>query len=175
MWVSPIDRRVYSDKAEMADLLIRFRHPGLALILGALLIWSSCSPAEAPPLKFEVLVDEALGLREQATVRTDAGEVLGRVTALRKTETGTILSLELDSTYRGKLSRSADFEIVGTATGDALHLGEAFGTPAVEDGARIDARLGWLDRLTRGIGEWEGRTRELIGGAGSMGYATIFL
>ena len=167
--------RVYSGAAEiMGGLLIRFRHLTWAMralsglvLLGTLLIFSTCSPAEAPPLRFEVLVDESLGLRENALVRTNNGEVLGRVTTLRKNEAGTILALELDSKYRGRLSREASFQVSALETGDELHLGEAFGTPSIEDGTRIDARPGWLDRLSRGIGEWEGRTRELIGGAGS--------
>lgn len=136
----------------------------LLLALGLALAGSCSHPDE--PFRFEVLMEDTGGLRVGASVRA-GDEVLGRVVGIQRGEEGTILTLELDSKYRGRLSRKANFSIVTAPRGDDLVLSEAFGSPAIEDGSQIDARPDWLEKLSRGLQDWKQKTGELLRSAGS--------
>lgn len=145
----------------------KFRLPRILVVLFALALLPAmnCSTPDQP-FRFEILMEESGNLRPGAPVRSD-DETLGRVTGIRNSDDGVVLALELDSKYRGRLSRNADFEIIPGAAGDELVVSGAFGSPAIEDDSRIDARPDWLDNLSRSLQDWEQKTREVLKNADS--------
>ena len=138
-----------------------------SLVLASLFVvfLVSCSKPDQP-FHFEVLLEDSGDLQTNSPVLAGE-ETLGKVVALEHIDEGVVVTLELGPDYRGRLSRNAGFEVISGPGGGHLNISDAFGSPAIEDGSRIDARPDWLERLSRSLEDWKGTTRGLLQEAGT--------